>query len=73
MELVQKLRKKSFDVFALPLEEKDMVSRRHSAGSQWGYDFRPENGPMEVFQVKDHQQLLDYAQQLFPNGSEEFV
>jgi len=23
--------------------------------------------------VKDHQQLLDYAQQLFPNGSEEFV
>jgi len=75
MELVQKFRKQALDVFALPPEQKDTVSRRRSGGSQWGYDFRPDHGPLEVFQMNawDHQQLLDYSQRLFPNSSENFV
>lgn len=74
MEFVQKFRKQSLDVFSLPREQKDKVSRRRCA-SQWGYDFRPDHGPLEVFQVSawDHQQLLTYGQQLFPNSSEDFV
>lgn len=74
MQFVQKFRKQSLDVFSLPPEQKEKASRRRW-GSQWGYDFRPDHGPVEVFQVNawDHQQLSGYARELFPNSSEDFL
>lgn len=74
MEFVQNFRTQCLDVFALPREQKDRISRR-SSGSQWGYDFRPAHGPLEVLQLNpwDSRQLHAYAHELFPTSSEGFI
>ncbi|KAG0575682.1 hypothetical protein KC19_5G023100 [Ceratodon purpureus] len=72
IEFVHKLRKQCLDVFSLPQEQKDKVSRR-SQGSQWVYDYRPNHGPLEVLQLNpwDSPQLHTCAHAL--NCSEDFI
>ena len=72
MELVQRLRKQSLDLFALPLEQKEKAGRPE--GSILGYQFRPDSGPMEVFQVVawDALTMADYGNKLFPDTARDF-
>lgn len=72
MELVQRFRKQSLDLFALPLEQKEKAGR--TEGSIWGYQFRPDSGPMEVFQVAawDAPTIAGYGNKLFPDTAPDF-
>ena len=72
MELVQRLRKQNLDLFALPLQQKEKAGR--AEGSIWGYQFRPDSGPMEVFQMSasDALTVAGYGNKLFPDTARDF-
>jgi hypothetical protein len=72
MELVQRLRKQNLEVFALPLQQKEKAGR--AQGSIWGYQFRADGGPMEVFQMCawDALTVAGYGNKLFPETAQDF-
>lgn len=70
-ELVERFCTQILHVFELPLELKQQAS---GGGSLYGYRFREDAGPLEIYQVPGSDDILiaAHSKKLFPHSSEEF-
>ncbi|KAH8942711.1 hypothetical protein BDL97_13G007800 [Sphagnum fallax] len=67
MELIERYQALMMKIFSLPLEHK--LKAKRSQFSVFGYEYRQNSGPLDIFQVGDQDAIIHYyARKFFPDS-----